>query len=192
MAVLEGVMAAAELATEVGGMVKSFIPDSPKDLKDKHRWMTVTIINETQYNIVFEESYFDSGRFWTPPTNTPAFKSMTFSGCNKDGSILTGVSGGALFQLQMPKEGGGYEKLNFGVGFSNPEAGSIKISGIYPTKSGEEGAKQAYDKVDDGTTNKKSEVFPGKDKDGHDIKVQFILVASAGQEARVTITEQHV
>ncbi len=185
-AVISGITTAVSLAESISKMT-TLIPSAPKDLKDKHRWVTVTVFNQTQYSLVYQASYFDSGRFWTAPTNVEPFKEMTFSGCNKNDSILTGVSGAAIFQLQMPKKGGGYETLDIGAGFTNPQSGAFKSSGIF-TSSG----KAAYEATTDNTSNNTSSNYSGKDTDDKETTINFLVVSSPGQEASLTVTEQIV
>jgi len=184
--VISGIITAGKLAESIGKM-SSLIPDVPQDLKDKHRWVTVTVFNQSQYALVYKSSYFDSGRFWTAPTNVEPFQEMTFSGCDKDGWFLTGVSGGTTFTLQMPKEGGGYQELDIGIGFTNPQSGSLKSSGVFTSS-----AETAYDDATDSTTNNTSSNYSGNDTNGESTTINFLLVSAPGQEARITITEQIV
>ncbi|MGF1698734.1 hypothetical protein L4D09_00140 [Photobacterium makurazakiensis] len=183
-AVLTGINTAVKLASSIGKM-SNLIPDTPKDLEDKHRWVTVTVFNQTQYALVYKNSYFDSGKFWTAPTNVEPFEEMSFSGCDKDGSFLTGVSGGTTFTLQMPIEGGGYKEQDIGIGFTNPELGSTKASGIFSSS-----AEDAYDNTTDDTTEKTSSKFSGKDTNDKDTAINFLVVSGPGQEGRITITQQ--
>lgn len=77
------------------------IPTPPKELEEKHRWMQCTIKNETQFQLVYQETYFNSGKFWNAPGGAGAFKPMDFGVCNHDNSIMTGVSGGSTLKLHL-------------------------------------------------------------------------------------------
>lgn len=77
------------------------IPTPPSGLTDKHRWIQCTVKNQTQFDIVLNGTYFDSGKYWDAPGNIPPFAQMAFSCCNGDNTILTGVSGGNQFQVMV-------------------------------------------------------------------------------------------
>ncbi|BDS15266.1 hypothetical protein [Aureispira anguillae] len=183
---IEEILAAAELASSIADSVTS-ITAEPQDLKDKYRSMTITVCNQTQFPLVYMSSSMQHGRFWTSPTNVGKFNDMTFSACNEDNSILTGLQGGVVFQLQMPKAGGGYETLDIGVGFDDPAIGSFSCSALFTTA-----AKKASEKTKEGTTKHQSPNLKGKTKDGHDLEIAFLAVSSAGKEAKITITQQIV
>ena len=77
------------------------IPEPPKNLEEKFRWLHATVKNETQFNISFMHTMFDSGRYWEAPGSIDSFKQMSFSCCNGDHTVLTGVSGGNSFRLSL-------------------------------------------------------------------------------------------
>jgi hypothetical protein len=183
-AVIAGIKTAGELASAIKD-VTGIIPNAPSELTQKHRWMTVTIFNQTQFRLVFKKSWYDTGGPWQAPTDVPKFSSVTFSVCNKDNSILTGVTGGVTFTLQMPLEGGGYQDLDIGVGFARPEVGTVKCSAIYT-----DDPEKAYNAVNSGTTSHTSNKFSGDDVHGKEVTINFLTVASPGREASVTITQQ--
>jgi hypothetical protein len=74
------------------------IPEPPEDIKDKSRWLQCTVKNETQFDILLIDTYFDSGRYWTAPGSFDPFAQLVFSCCNGDGD---GVSGGTAFRLSL-------------------------------------------------------------------------------------------
>jgi len=80
------------------------LPHPPDDLKKKHRWFQCTIKNATQFDLLLEESYLDSGTYWTAPGTVTQFDQMTFSGCNKNNSVATGVSGGQAFRVYLDEQ----------------------------------------------------------------------------------------
>ena len=49
------------------------IPPPPKDLTSKHRWLQCTVKNETQFDVLLLDTYFDSGRYWTSPGGFGSF-----------------------------------------------------------------------------------------------------------------------
>ncbi|KAI0727562.1 hypothetical protein C8Q72DRAFT_886421 [Fomitopsis betulina] len=67
IAILTTIISGAELAVKAGEVASKLIPETPKELKDKFRWVKCTIKNETQFDVLLEASHFDSGRYWTPP-----------------------------------------------------------------------------------------------------------------------------
>jgi hypothetical protein len=182
--VITGIKTAGELADSIQKMI-NLIPKAADDLTEKHRWMTITTFNQTQFSLVYQRTWFKSGRFWTSPTNIAPFESMTFSVCSRDGSLLTGVTGGAAFELQMPQAGGGYQRLDIAVGFARPEIGSVKCSAIFS-----DDPERAYERVNSNFTRRVSNVFPGTNIYGGQVAMNFLAVASPGQEASVTITQQ--
>jgi hypothetical protein len=182
--IIAGIATAATLVSNIKEMT-SIIPKAPDSLTEKHRWMTVTIHNETQYSLVYMGYWFDSGRFFDAPTNVRPYESMTFSVCSKDGSILTGVTGGARFELRMPEEGGGYQSLDIAVGFARPQIGSIKSSVIYSRVP-----KKAYEVVTNKGTRHTSSMFSGTNVEGGQATMNFKAVATPGQGGSVTITQQ--
>ncbi len=183
---ITGIITLGTLADSIGKM-KNLIPTPAKTLQDKHRWLTITVFNQTQYVLQFGDSYFDSGKFWAAPTNVEPFGEMTFSGCDKDMSYETGVSGGASFTLQISETEGENVDLNMAFGFTNPQAGSTKISGLFNVN-----AVSAYKAVGDSTTSFTSDDYTGQDTNLEETVINFKLVASPGQEATITLTEQIV
>lgn len=122
----------------------------------------MTIINQTQFQLEYDDSYFDSGRFAQAPTNVKPFSTYTFSACNRDGSLFCGATGGAAFKLRMPFDEpnqAGLDKLNMSVGFCAPYAGAYKASAIWS-----DSAQKAYDEAQEGTF-KQTFFFAGKTKE---------------------------
>ena len=200
-AIVGGIATAASLAESIGSM-SSAIPSPPAELSDKHRSVSVTIFNQTQYELHYEGAYFDSGRFWTAPTNIAPFSELTFSGCDKDGSVGTGVSGGAVFHIQADlnipeaeKEGleileeefhtGLLSDLDLAIGFTNPGVGGYKLSGVF----GGDG-ESAYEAATTDTSGSTSQTFSGNDTNDSPIMINFHVVSSPGTEASITLTEQ--
>ncbi|ASC72637.1 uncharacterized protein XM38_035950 [Halomicronema hongdechloris C2206] len=181
--ILKGILTAASLASKIGGMPAPNT-GTPSGITDKARWFTMTLNNQTQWDIQYVTSYFDSGRYFTAPTTVEPFKDMEFSGCDKDGSIGTGVSGGSAFKIQIPTTDGGYETINFAVGWSNPFIGSFKTSIVLSNDP-----KDAYNQIQEGTSSISSDKFQGKDTDDNSVNVQINFVAESAQHMICTITE---
>lgn len=178
-AVVTAIETAGAIAEALSKMSSSE-PSPPAGLTGKSHWLTMTVFNQTQYELVFQSAYFDSGRFWTAPTNVPPFESMTFSGCESDGSIMTGVSGGVQFSIAIPNNA-----QQFSAGFSNPEIGAYKASvaaGGTP--------QSAYNAIDNSTISDSIGPIQGTDTNNKPVTMNFGLVSSPGPEASVTVTQQ--
>jgi hypothetical protein len=185
-AVIAGIATGAELVKNIKEMT-SIIPKAAQDLSEKHRWMTITVFNQTQFLLLYKGNQLDHGRFWTPPGNVKRFDSGTFSVCNKDGSIGTGASGGVKFQLQMPMDDGGYQELDIAVGFARPEIGSRKCAAIYSSNP-----EQAYNAATSEGTIHTSRQFTGTNMRGEEVTIEFGTAATPGEGSTVTITERIV
>ena len=74
---------------------------SSKGIWDKVKPLQINVTNlHPQMKLRMEDSWFDSGRFWSQPgSDIYPGQSATFYVCNKDGSIMTGVSGGVAFKV---------------------------------------------------------------------------------------------
>ena len=57
--------------------------------------------NETQFNLLLIDTFFDSGRYWTAPGGTGSFTQMVYSCCNGDNTVGTGATGGTAFRLSL-------------------------------------------------------------------------------------------
>jgi hypothetical protein len=193
MAVLTGagVIAAIETGAELVKNIQtmlSIIPKAADELTDKHRWMTLTVRNETQFPIIYTGGhYWGSGRFWDTPEDVKPFSSETFSVCSKDGSIATGATGGVRYQLRMPMEEGGYQNLDVAIGFARPELGARKCSAIYSSDP-----EAAYNAASSDGSAHTSREFTGTNANGDEVTINFRTVATPGEGSTVKITEQIV
>ena len=60
------------------------------------------MINCTQFKLATRsDSYFDSGRYETKPSDVNAWSIGQFTVVDKDGSVLTGATGANGFDLQL-------------------------------------------------------------------------------------------
>ena len=99
---------------------------SSANIWDKNRPLEIIIVNiSTSASLLMEDSWFDSGRFWSQPGfSIGPGQSATFHVCNKDGGIMTGVSGGVGFRASNMA---GQKLDNWLIcTFSNPWSGGIK------------------------------------------------------------------
>ncbi|KAH7446696.1 hypothetical protein KP509_01G069000 [Ceratopteris richardii] len=100
-------------------------------VQDKTRWLEITLVNlSTDAKLSVDDSWFDSGRFWSQPFQSlvPG-TAMTFYVCNKDGSIMTGVSGGVGLEARYISDNSIVSDSGNSwwiCTFSNPFSGSIK------------------------------------------------------------------
>ena len=90
-----------DVAPRARQVAKKLIPEPPKQLTDKFRWVQCTIKNETQFDLLLQGTYFDSGRYWDAPGSFGSFNQMVFSCCNGDHTVMTGVTGGTEFRLSL-------------------------------------------------------------------------------------------
>ena len=82
-------------------MRSQHIPQRPRELTDKFRWVHCTLRNETQFGFQFVDTYFDAGRYWTPPGDILPFSQTTWSACTNDLSVATGAAGRMVFRLML-------------------------------------------------------------------------------------------
>jgi hypothetical protein len=76
-------------------------PPPADALREKTRWLQCTLKNQTQFNILLLNTYFDSGRYWDAPGGARTFTQDVFSVCNGDNSVFTGVSGGTAYRIAL-------------------------------------------------------------------------------------------
>lgn len=183
---IEEVLGAIELAKSIGDTVAS-VTAEPKDLKEKYRSMQITVVNRTQFELIYKDSYMSHGRFWTSPTNSTPFNSTTFSACNLDGSIMTGLQGASIYNLRMPTNDG-YETLSIGIGFDDPAIGSR--SAIVKFSNSAKSVDKSDMEYNGGSIISKN--FEGKDKEGNNVTVRFVVSYAPGSNMKVTITQEVV
>lgn len=118
--------------------------DGATEFKDRHRSLELLLVNGTTKPLAFEEEYFDSGTwFWSPlPLVIEPGKGSMMYVANRQGSILTGVTGGLRYRIQ------GENKWVY-LGFTNPQAGCYKT--FITVTSDKKGAQYGYDNAQDDT-----------------------------------------
>lgn len=114
------------------------------EFKDRHRSLELTIVNGINRDLEFENGsdYFNSGTWYTslqPLVIKPGTAALGFV-ANRQGSILTGVTGG----LRLGIKGKDYALF---LGFTNPQFGCYKTSiHVWPkTRSAEDAYLAASD-----------------------------------------------
>ncbi|RPD55160.1 hypothetical protein L226DRAFT_616190 [Lentinus tigrinus ALCF2SS1-7] len=166
--ILTTLVTGGELITKIKDVAKALIPEPAKDLKSKTRWIQCTLKNETQFDVLLQGTYFDSGRYWDAPGSFGEFSQLVFSCCNQD-LEPAGVSGGTAFRLSLDTK----HYYDFALGWTNPKIGSIKASVVESSNP-----KDAYKAAKEGGGSLTSKyVFQGKDKEGK--KAQFVIHISA-------------
>ncbi|KAI0295286.1 hypothetical protein BC826DRAFT_291736 [Russula brevipes] len=181
ISILAIILTGAELATKNGEVAGKIIPEPPKNLKDKFRWLQCTVKNETQFDILLMNTYFDSGRYWTAPGSFNPFEQLVFSCCNGDGSILTGATGGTAFRLWLDDK----HCYDVSFGWTNPTFGSYK-AGVTESSKGKDGYEVANPY---GGSILSKNVFEGKDKRGKPAKFRIHVSAAPGQDALYVIKQ---
>ncbi|KDQ13439.1 hypothetical protein BOTBODRAFT_66681 [Botryobasidium botryosum FD-172 SS1] len=181
ISIISILIAAAKLVIHIGEVVAKPLPSPPPGLEDKRRWIQCTVKNATQFNILFQGTYLDSGRYWDAPGSIAPFHTMTFSGCNGDYSIFTGVSGGNAFSITLDHN----TTWDFALGWTNPYAGSIK-GAVVESSDPQSGYEHANA---NGNSIRSTSSYRGKDADGNEIIIHFHVSAAPGQRATYVITQ---
>ncbi|KAH7165817.1 hypothetical protein EDB81DRAFT_917934 [Dactylonectria macrodidyma] len=177
--IIATLLKAAGLAAKV--KEKKILPTPPDDLKDKHRWYQCTIINATQFRLLPEENYFNSGSYWVAPGAAVPLDQMKFSGCNKDHPLFTGVSGGLSYKVYLDDE----HSFHFAIGLTSPVAGGYK-AGVVESSVAKDGYEAATDTGNSITSENK---YKSKDKDGNEQEIEFHFAAIPGVEMKVVIAQ---
>ena len=140
--------------------------------------MVINIINETQFSIRYAQEWFDVGRFWSAPCNMAAFSHSAFSVSSTFWGAAGhhGVSGAALFYLQIPSQG---EDHPITIAFSNPSTGSIKTRAEFSCD-----LKEVWKIMDKQITHSDDTITS---IGGHSIR--FSLTSTPGNQAVVSLTQ---
>ncbi|KAF8799219.1 hypothetical protein BYT27DRAFT_7202377 [Phlegmacium glaucopus] len=163
----------AELIKKIKEVADMLIPSAPKELEDKFRWLQCSLKNETQFTVLYQATYFNSGRYWDAPHSFDPFNQLVFSCCNDD-FAPTGVTGGTTFRLSLDDQ----HYYDFSLGWTNPSLGSYKAAVVESSNP-----KDAYDAAtEEGGHIQSTSIFQGKDKDGQPAKFRIHISASASQK----------
>lgn len=94
--------------------------DGARELKNRARSMELVIANGSKYPLKFCQEYFSSGTWFSQPDLNVAPGDATIATvANRQGSVLTGVTGGMAWEIV------GTRKYLI-LGFTNPCMGSYK------------------------------------------------------------------
>ncbi|KIK55809.1 hypothetical protein GYMLUDRAFT_87492 [Collybiopsis luxurians FD-317 M1] len=157
------------------------IPHPPRELTEKFRWIQCVVKNQTQFQILLQDTYFNSGKYWQPPTAIDPFDQMIFSCCNGDETIGTGVTGGTAFQVILDA----VTSYNFSVGWTNPSVGGFKAS-IVDSPHPIDG----YDRATlEGNAFTSEQKFRGLQKNGNPTEWHLHFSAAAGQYMIYEVTQ---
>ncbi|KAF8803222.1 hypothetical protein BYT27DRAFT_7214790 [Phlegmacium glaucopus] len=180
IAIIGRITTGAELIKKIKEVADMLIPDAPKELTDKFRWLQCTVKNETQFQVLLQETYFDSGRYWDAPGTFGQFSQLVYSCCNDD-NAPTGLSGGTAFRLSLDDQ----HYFDFALGWTSPLLGSYK-AGVVASSS----AKDAYGSADDhGASLISKDIFEGKDKDGNTAKFRIHVSAAPSQKPLFVVVQ---
>ncbi|KAF7969296.1 hypothetical protein HWV62_22427 [Athelia sp. TMB] len=187
IAIITTIISAAELAAKAGKcspanqVAAELIPAPPTELKEKFRWLQCTIKNETQFDVLLQGTYFDSGRYWTAPGSFSSFAQMVFSCCNGDHTVMTGATGGTALRVSLDDK----HFYDVALGWTAPTAGSFK-AGVVESSSPKDGYESA---TAEGKAVISDTIFEGKDKDGNKARFRIHLSAAPGLEALFVIKQ---
>lgn len=162
------------------------IPAPPNSLTQRIRWLQCVVKNKTQFRIVLQDlhTYFDSGRYWQPPSDILPFDQMIFTCCEGDNTLFTGATGGTAFRIILDP----VTSYNIAVGWTNPYAGSIKggiVNSIDP--------KAGYDCAsDEGNALKSDLKLKGINTDGKSGEWTLNMSAAVGSTIVYTVSQIRV
>ncbi|RYP08479.1 hypothetical protein DL765_008773 [Monosporascus sp. GIB2] len=175
------IVGALQLGVAVKQTADASAAAPPSGLQEKKRWLQCIVQNQTQFALLLQETYHDSGRFYRAPGSVASFHQMSFSVCSRDNSVGTGVSGGASFRMDLDNS----HSFHFAIGWTNPFMGSFKAGAIEANA-----AKDGYEVASsDGSSIRSRHTYKGKDDKGKDAYISFHISASPGQEPSFVITE---
>lgn len=141
-------------------------------------------MNETQFNLIFDNSWLYKGRFWrAPQVTTYAFNHSAFSACNSPGIRLKpGISGAAVFHIDIAGE-----ELPISIAFSNP------FNFWSPPKTRAEftaNMKTVWDRmVDDSPYTELKNIGVCETNKSKKVNVTFSLTSAPGKLSKVTIAQ---
>ncbi|PQE29507.1 hypothetical protein CJF32_00003258 [Rutstroemia sp. NJR-2017a WRK4] len=181
IAIASLIVSSLQLAVAVKQTADASAPAIPTGLQEKKRWLQCTLKNQTQFSLLLQQTYHDSGRFYSAPGSVASFHQMTFSVCSRDNSVGTGVSGGASFRADLDH----HHSFHFAIGWTNPYLGSFK-AGVIEAKAAKDGYNAASG---DGSFVQSEHGYKGKDEKGENAHIIFHISATPGQKPMFVITE---
>ena len=145
-----------------------------------YRWIIINIANETQFTLKYTNEWFGVGRFWDAPCSIAQFSQSFFSGCNTyRGAVgYHGVSGAALFHLQIPGQSGHHPIT---IAFSNPSIGTIKTRAEFCND-----VKEVWKRmITHCTSHDEKHIIVGPQHS----RIKLQLTSTSGTQAIVTVTQ---
>ncbi|KAL7792021.1 hypothetical protein V8C37DRAFT_381366 [Trichoderma ceciliae] len=177
------ILAAASLAVSIGQLVVA-LDDGDDTLHSKDHWMHCTIRNETQFEVIYNSVYFDSGTYYeAPPRRIAKFSAGTFSVCNKWG--LAGVSGGNSWSLILDDD----TVFNFSLGFTDPVLGSRKSAAV---ESSDADPEDGYNEAAERGATGRSPIYRGYDEDEEETYFIIDLTSVTGHHSTFTIHQSEI
>jgi hypothetical protein len=161
-------------------------------------FITTAVVNRTQFVLTFEDQYFDSGGFYTAPTDVQPFSVIFFTGIFE--GIFTGVTGAITFTFNpLP-----YVECRLGVGFAAPFVGDLKSNVAFDADLNQPAnsnpvlqpislfTQGTYEANSSDPSADTSTTFTGTDTNGASMTIQISGSAAPGVDAVVVITQQIV
>ena len=178
---VEALGAFGDLLTEASQQGHFEIIKGSGSLVAKTRYMMITLVNKSEFDIHPVDTWFYSGRFWTAPAVCNPMGNMGFSVCNKDWILATSVSGVVLFNIIV-----GSKVHPLSVAFSNPLAGVIKCRAEFNSDYNSVWQRMVRDNIhcDDIV------IGDFEDKEGKSLSITLTSTSIPGMDAMVDITEQ--
>ncbi|OTB03219.1 hypothetical protein M426DRAFT_322010 [Hypoxylon sp. CI-4A] len=182
VAVTGVILTAAALAVGIGQLVVAL--DSGDDtLQSKDHWMHCTVRNETQFDIVYNREYWDSGTYYQgPPQKITKFSAGTFSVCKKTG--FAGVSGGNSWKIILDDK----TVFHFSLGYTDPVVGSRKSAAV----DSDGNPKTGYEAAAERGCSGRSPIYEGKDEDGELTYFIIDVTSVTGHHSTYTIQQSEV
>ncbi|TFK85832.1 hypothetical protein K466DRAFT_664217 [Polyporus arcularius HHB13444] len=169
--ILTVILTGGELLVKIKEVAEKLIPDVPKELKDKFRYIQA-------------RTHFDNGKYWDAPGGTGPFTQLVFTGCNQD-LEPGGVAGGTAFRLSLDAE----HYYDFALGWTHPSVGALKASVVEGTQK----AKDAYEAATpEGNALVSTFVFEGKDKDNNKAQFKIHISATPGVQSLYVLKQVEV
>ena len=169
------------MLSEASKLKQFGIMNGSGSLVSKRRYMMITLVNKSEFDIHPVDTWFYSGRFWTAPAVCNKMSKMGFSGCNRDWSIATGVSGVVLFTIRVAGK-----EHPLSVAFCNPMAGGIMCHAEF--NADYRGVWQRM--IRHVIYREDLAIGDFEDKEGKPLSIKLALIAIPGMDAMVDITEQ--
>ncbi|MCJ1461943.1 hypothetical protein MMC07_000543 [Pseudocyphellaria aurata] len=176
------ILPAGALAAAVAQSAVALV-DADGSLKNKNHWMQCNVRNKTQFEMILQDSYFDSGEYYNrPPQNIEKYSHGTFSAGSKWG--FAGMSGGNWWKLNLDHD----TAFKFSLGYTDPVSGDRKSSAV-PTDGN---AEDGYNAATERGTSGRSPVYRGADKDGNEIYFVIEVTSVTGDRSTFTVRQEQI